>query len=160
MRVCGYFSPFEKVARTKNRPQADGLARERVGASFLAVDHADCRAHDETGVSEGLDRLQQRAPGGDDVLDQAHGFALLVDALHPVRRSVCLRRLANDQERPARGQGAGRRERDRAELGTSEPRGVWSVLGDLLRDSLTERGEDLGAGLEAVLVEVVARALA
>ena len=47
---------------------------------------------------------------------------------------------------------------DRAELGPGEPHRVRLVLGDRRGDPLAERPEQLGPRLEAVLVEVVARA--
>src|SRR5918911_4783722 len=98
MRFCGDFGLSQKLARTENRPETDGVARQRVGAALLAVDHADGSSHQQTRLAERFDALEQRAPGRDDVLDEADAFALVVDALEAVRGRVLLRRLADDQE--------------------------------------------------------------
>ena len=78
------------------------MAGERIRSSLFAVDDADRGVHDETDVAQRRDRVEQRAAGCDDVLDEAHALALLVRALEPVRRAVLLCLLADDQERQAR----------------------------------------------------------
>ena len=80
----------------------------------------------------------------------------LVGALDLVGGSVLLRLAAHDQKRLARGERGGRGERDRAELGAGEPLRVRLELGRFRRDARADRLEQLGRGLEAVLVEVVA----
>ena len=156
---CGYFR-VRAALPPKERPEPDGLPRERVRAALLAVDDADRRVHDEARLAQRLDRLEQGAAGGDDVLDEADALALLVRALDPFRGAVLLRRLAHDEERQAGLERRRRRERDGAELGPGEARRVRSVLAHGRRDALAERAQQLGPRLEAVLVEVVAGALA
>src|SRR5262249_52295463 len=58
MRFCWDFLRREQVSCPEERPQTDGVAREGVGSALLAIDHADRRAHHETGLSGGRDRLQ------------------------------------------------------------------------------------------------------
>ena len=136
------------------------MTRERIRSALFAVDDAHGRVHDETDVAQRVDRVEQRAAGRDDVLDEADALALLVRALETVRRAVLLRLLANDQERQAGVERGGGRERDGAELRRGEPRRVGRVLPHGRGDALAERPQQLGPRLEAVLVEVVARALA
>jgi len=80
------------------------VARERVRTAFLAVDDADGGVHDEAGFAQCVDRLEQRAAGCDDVLDEADSLAVVVHALDALRRAVVLGGLAHDQERQSRGQ--------------------------------------------------------
>ena len=133
--------------------------RERPPA-LLAVDDAHGRVHDEARVAQRVDRVEERAAGGDDVLDEAHALALLVRPFEPVAGAVFLRRLAHDEEWQPRFERRCGRKRDRAELGRREPRRVRRVRLDLGRDPVAERAQDVGPRLEAVLVEVVARPLA
>ena len=56
------------------------------------------------------------------------------------------------------GGGGGGGQRHRAELGAGQAHGIRLDLGNGLGDSLAQRAEQVGPGLEAVLVEVVARA--
>ena len=93
-----------------------------------------------SGLAQGLDRLDRRAAGGDDVLDEADALALgSNDAFEPVGGAVALRLLADDQERQPACERRRGRERHRAELGRREPHGVRLVLGDRGRDRLAER---------------------
>src|SRR3954449_7970673 len=101
MRFCGGFSHLQELGRTKERPQADGVAGERVHSALLAVDDADRRSALQTGLAQRLDGLDGGAAGGDDVLDQADLLARLEDALEPLAGSVALLLLADDQERQA-----------------------------------------------------------
>src|SRR5262249_6265323 len=89
-----------------------------------------------------------------------HSLARLEHSFEPVARSVALRFLPHDQEREARRERSGCCQSDRPELGSREPLRVGLDLRDGRRDPVAERLEELGSGLEAVLVEVVARALA
>src|SRR5439155_6361294 len=92
-------------------------------------------------------------------LDEADALALVVRTLELIPGPVLLRLLAHDQERQPGLERRSRREGDRTELGRREPRRVGCVLAHRRRDALAERAQQLGARLEAVLVEVVARAL-
>src|SRR4051794_18673246 len=157
MRICG---DFEQVGRPEERAQAHRVAREFVDAALFAVDHTDRVGYTQSGISEGLDRCERGPAGGDDVLDQADALALLEDALELLRRPVLLRGLADDQERQSRLERRRRGERDCAELRSCEAVGVRLVLAHRLGERLAERRQHIGARLEAVLVEVVARAAA
>src|SRR6186997_1275968 len=140
MRFCGGFLRWKQVSCSKKRHQTHSAARESVHSALLAIQHADCDSALETGLADGLDRVQQRTAGGDNVLDQADSLTGLEGAFEAVRGSVL------------RG-----RERDGTQLRPSEPRRVGLVLGDLGGEVLAERREHVRLRLEAVLVEVVAR---
>ena len=71
-----------------------------------------------------------------------------------------LARVADDHERQPRRERGRRRERDRAERGAGEPDRLRLVLPHGCGEALAQRAEQLGQRLEAVLVEVPARALA
>jgi hypothetical protein len=133
------------------------VACQSVDAALLAVDHADRRTADEPGLPERLYRLPGRTAGGDDVLDQADALPRLEHALEPVPGAVLLGLLAHDQEREARLERGGGGQGDRSELGAAEQVGLGVVRGDRGRDARSERAQELRPGLEAVLVEVVAR---
>src|SRR5689334_3591261 len=158
MRFCGGFHRFQNVAGPENRNEADALVAEGLGSALLAIDDADGRADDETGRTKRLHRLHERAARRDHVLDEADEIALFVRAFEPVRRAVLLRRLPHDHEREAARERARRRQRDGAELRACEADRVGLELLDRGGDAVAERTEDVRARLEAVLVEVVARA--
>src|SRR3954451_12682958 len=160
MRLSGTFWQLEQLVRTEERAQLHAGLRQRLRASFLAVDDTGRRAADEAGSADRLDGLEQRTPGGDDVLDEAHPLAPLVDTLEPVRRPVLLRLLAHDQERQARRQRRGSRQRDGAELGPREPRRGRLDVARGAREPRAERAEQVRPRLETVFVEVPARAAA
>src|SRR5438309_3036734 len=134
------------------------MSRELVHAALFAVDDADHSAADETRLAYGLYSRNRCTSRGYDVLDEAHDLPRLELALEPVVRPVALRLLADDQEREAGLEGRGGGKRDRAELRAGEAGGLRLVLADLAREALAERAQQLGARLEAVLVEVVRRA--
>ena len=136
------------------------MTRQFVAAALLPIDHADGRFARQTGLAERLDGVQRGPAGGDHVLEQADPLALLEDAFEPVGGAVLLRRLADEQERQPGGERRGRRERNGAELGAGEAGRVRLLLRDGVGERLAQRAEQVGAGLEAVLVEVVARAAA
>ena len=96
MRICGH---FYELGGPEEGPEANGVARELVDAAFFAVDDADRGGYTQSGLANGLHGVDQRAAGGDDVLDQAYGLAFLVHSFEPVRGAVVLRGLAHDQER-------------------------------------------------------------
>src|SRR4051794_40677741 len=136
------------------------MAREGVGSALLAIDHADGRVHDETCATQRLERVEERSAGGHDVLDETDTLPRFVRPFETVAGPVLLRLLAHDHERQARLERGRSRERNRTELGGSKPRRVRCVLAHGRGYALPERPQDLRASLEAVLVEVVARALA
>src|SRR5206468_13126771 len=81
-------------------------------------------------------------------------------ALEPLVRAVALRRLARDLEREPRFERRRRRERDSPELRACDHCRIGRVLADACGDALAECAQEVGPRLEAVLVEVVARAFA
>src|SRR5579864_1389982 len=155
MRFCGAFRGPQELSCPEDRPETHRPPGESVGTALLAVDDAHRGLHLQARVAQRLDRLQQGAAGGDDVLDEAHRLALLERPLEPVAGSVLLRLLANDQEREPRLERRGRCERNRAELRRSEARRDRGVLDNLGGDPLAECAQEVGPRLEAVLVEVV-----
>ena len=62
--------PLQQGSCPIERTEAHTLARESVRAALLAVDDAHRCTHDETGLAGGADRLEERAAGRDDVLDE------------------------------------------------------------------------------------------
>src|SRR2546425_3150369 len=158
MRLCGPFSPSGELRDPEERMQLDICARERLGPALLAVDDTDGISDLERRLPQRLDGGDRGTAGGDDVLDQADDLALLEDALEPLRRAVPLGLLADDQEREPRGERGRRGERDRTELRPREPCGGRLDLAHGLGERRPERAEDVRLRLEAVLVEVVARA--
>src|SRR5206468_2202086 len=73
-RKKGPSDRLEDLAGAENRAQPDSLTREGIGSAFLAIDDAHRRSYGQTGLAQRLDRVQQRAPGGDHILDETHGF--------------------------------------------------------------------------------------
>ena len=112
----------------------------------------------EPRVAQRLHRRESGSTRRDDVLHEAHALARIEHALEPFAGPVALRFLADDEERQARSERGCGRERDGAELGPGDPRRVGLVLAHLGRQTLTERAQQPGLSLEAVLVQVVARA--
>src|SRR4051794_31440047 len=106
MRFCGSFVRFENLARTENRPEPDGVPRERVRPALLAVDDADGRPHRQARVAQPLNSGQERPARGDHVLDQADAITGGVRTLDAIRGAVILCRLAHDQKRQPGGEGA------------------------------------------------------
>jgi hypothetical protein len=157
MRFCGGFVCGKQLSCPKKGHETGSAARESVHSSFLPIDDTDHDSALETGLAKNLECLDGSTAGGDDVLDEADPIAGFPGSFEPVRGSVLLRRLAHDEERELRREGSSRRERDGTELRAGEPYGVRLVLADCDRDVLAERGEQVWPGLEAVLVEVVAR---
>ncbi len=158
MRFCGGFLGRKPLSCPKKGHETGSAARESVGSALLAIDHADCDPALETGLAKGVERLDGGSAGRDDVLDEADPLARLVRAFEAVRRPVLLRLLADDQERKPRRERGGGGEGDGAQLRAGEPDRVRLVLGDRRGDVLAEGGEQVGPRLEAVLVQVVARA--
>src|SRR5438093_9024955 len=160
MRLCGTFRPLRDLGEPKERLEAHSDACERVGSALLSIDHADDVTDLDPGLAERLDRLHGGPSGSDHVLDEAGQLALFIGPLQAIAGAVGLRLLADDQERKARGQRRRCRERNRAELGAGKPDRVRLEGVGRLCNRLPQRAEQLGAGLEAVLVEVEARAAA
>ena len=73
MRICGRSSRSSE-ARKSGRSRTR-VARELVDAALLAVDDADRVRHPQARLAQRLDRLDRRAAGGDDVLDEADALA-------------------------------------------------------------------------------------
>jgi YihY family inner membrane protein len=136
------------------------MPREGVRAALLAVDDAHRGRAFQPRVAQRLHRRQGRSAGRDDVLDEAYALPGLEHALEPFVRPVALRLLADDEKRQAGGERGRGRERHGAELGSGDPRCVRLVLSHLCRQAFAEGAQQLGLRLEAVLVEVVARAAA
>src|SRR5690242_19504287 len=151
MRFCGGFLPLQQVFYPEERTEPDGVARESVRPTLLAVDHTDCRTDDETCFANRLDRLDERSARGHDVLDEAHGLARLEGAFDAVRGSVLLRGIADHEEREPRGERRGRGEDDAAEHRRGESCSPGLVLAHRGRDALPERREEVRPRLEAVL---------
>src|SRR4051794_2803002 len=112
MRVCGTFSGCEDFRGRKQPAQTYSVRREILLAALLAIDHADSGFAYETGLAERLDGSREGASGGHDVLDEADALAGLEDAFDALRGAVVLRGLADEQEREARLERRGRRERN------------------------------------------------
>src|SRR5438105_11033617 len=159
MRVCNAFYGIPYLRGRKQGPQSHGVTGELVDAALLAVDHAHRSSADEPLLTQRFDRRDQGAARGDHVLDDADLLAGFELALDPPRRPVALRLLADEQEREPRRERPRRSEHDRAELGAREARRVRSMLADHVRDQLAQLPQQLRPRLEAVLVEVVRRAL-
>src|SRR5947209_8771282 len=136
------------------------MPRELVHTALFAVDDADRRAAGEPRLAQGLDGRKSRAAGGDDVLDEANALSRLERALQAICGSVVLCVLAHDEERQSRLERCGGGECDGAELRTGDPHGLGIVLADLRSKPLAKRAKKVGPRLEAVLVEVIARAAA
>src|SRR5205823_4278833 len=98
MRVCSTLSGSENLRGRKQRPQPDGVPRELVDAALLAVDNAHGGAADETRLAERLDRRDESAARGHDVLHDAHLVARLELPLEPLGGAVALRLLADEEE--------------------------------------------------------------
>ena len=117
MRFCGGFRRFPAPLRPGKA--AEGAPRGARGRPLRPPRGRRRRPPWSTSrpASRSASTASTAAPaGGDDVLDEADALALLVDPLEPVGGAVLLRLLADDQERQARRERGGRRERDRAEL--------------------------------------------
>ncbi len=134
------------------------MPREGVDAALLAVDDAHRGGAFEPCVAQRLDRREGGSARRHDVLHEADALPGLEDPLEPFVRPVTLRFLADDEERQARSERGCGGKRDGAELRPGDLRRVRLVLAHLGRQTLAERAQQLGLRLEAVLVEVVARA--
>src|SRR6266545_409095 len=158
MRLCGGFLRFEQLSCTKQGHQSGSTAGESVHSAFLPIDDADGNSTLQTSLPERFQGFQGGSAGGDDVLDETYALARFVVAFEPLLRPVLLRRLAHNQEGQAGRERRCRRQRNRPQLGTGQPHRVRLVLGDGGCEVLAERGEQVRPGLEAILVEVIARA--
>src|SRR5919197_1813287 len=157
MRLCGDFRGRKEVGGREERSEPHSVAPELLGAALLAIDDADGSPHRQPRRAEGLDRLEQRASGGHNVLDDADRFACCELALDALCGAVVLRRLADDQERQSRRERPRSGQRDRAELRAGEARRLGCVFACGGGDAYAECGKEVGPRLEAILVEVVAR---
>src|SRR6187200_52507 len=107
LRLCKSY----QLRGPKQWPQSDPDTGERVHPALLAIDDADRRPAGQPGLAERLDRGHRGAARGDHVLGEADAFAFLEDAFEAVAGAVLLGLLADDQERQARGERGGGRER-------------------------------------------------
>src|SRR5262245_50522099 len=155
MRVCGTFCRLGDLIRDEQRAQTHATARERVGAALLSIDDTDGGSALETGVTNRVDGSESGAARGDNVLDETHELARRKRPFEPVRGAVLLLLLADDQERQAARERRRRGKRDGSELRRRHADRIRLVRLDLGGDRFTERGEEVRASLEAVLVEVV-----
>ena len=158
IRVCGTFSCFRKVGNSKQRHKPHAKPGQSVASAFLAVDHADSMTDGQVGIAQSLDGTRGGPARSDHVLDEADELARLGDALQAVVGAVALRLLADDQKRQSGRERCRGRERDRAQLGAGESNRVGLRGANRIRERLSERRQQLGPRLEAVLVEVVGRA--
>src|SRR5579859_368689 len=160
MRFCGAFHPGQELSGPENGEKPYRFPCERLVSALFAVDDADGGGDDEARGAQRVDRCEQRAARGDDVLDEAHGLAGFVGPFEPLAGAVLLRLLADDEERQAAFERRRSRERDGAKLWAGEPVRVRCVLAHRRGDAPAERAQEVGPRLEAVLVEVVPRPLA
>ena len=160
MRFCGGFRSRKPLSCSKQGHETGSTARQGVGSALLAIHHADCDSALEAGFAKRIERLDGGSARGNDVLDEADALARLVRTLEAVRSPVVLRLLADDQERNAGGERRGRGEGDGSQFRAGEPHRLRLVLGNRRSDVLAEGRQQVRLGLEAVLVEVVARAAA
>jgi hypothetical protein len=158
MRFCGGFLRSKQLSCPKKGHKTGSATRESVHSALLAIDHADRDLALETGLAKRLESLDGGPAGRDDILDEADALARFVDPFQAVRGPVLLRLVADDQERHARGERRCRGKDDCAQLRARNSNRFGLVLRDGGGDVLAEHREKVGASLEAVLVEVVARA--
>src|SRR5581483_3888786 len=95
MRFCGAFRGVQELSGPEDRPETHRPPGERVRAALLAVDDTRRGLHQQARVTQRRDRLQQGAPGGDDVLDEAHRLPLLERPFETIAGAVLLRLLAH-----------------------------------------------------------------
>ena len=160
MRFCGGFLCREQVYCPKKGHKTGSTAGESVDSALLAIDHTDGDPALQTGLPERLESLNRGSSRGDDVLDEADALAWFEDPFQAIRSPVLLRLVADDQERQARGERGCRGEDDCTQLRARDAHGFRLVLRNRGGDVVTEHGQQVGPGLEAVLVQVVARAAA
>jgi hypothetical protein len=158
MRFCGAFSGRQELGSGEKCPQNDRVTGESGGSALLAIDDADRGSALQAGLPKRLDGLHGRASGGHHVLHETHSFAGLELAFEAFGRTVVLRLLAHDHERQAGMERRRGKQRDGSELGAREPGRVGLGLRDGVSDPGAERLQQLRPRLEAVLVQVVARA--
>src|SRR5438874_9799290 len=158
MRICGDKRGLQELGGPKERPQPHRVPRESVDPALLAVDDADGRSALETRLAQRLDGPDRGASRGDDVLDETGQRAGLEAALEPILSAVALDLLAHDHEGEPGGERRRCGEGDGAELGTGEESRGGLVLPHRGGDPPAELGEEVWPCLEAVLVQVVARA--
>ena len=77
MRFCGGFLHRQQLSCPKKGHKAGSAARQSVGSALLAVEHADRDSAFQAGFADGIERLDDGAAGGDDVLYEAHALARL-----------------------------------------------------------------------------------
>src|SRR6186997_3151936 len=157
MLLSGTFAQLQQVARAEERTESHAETSERVGTAFLAVDDADGVPDDETLVTDGRHRLRERSAGGDDVLEEAHQLTRCENPLDAFGRAVFLGFTAHDDEGQTGRHCCRSCQRHRPESGAGKPNSVRLGVAYGARECLAERTENLGLGLEPVLVEVPGR---
>ena len=116
---------------------------------------------DQTGCPQRLDRRDQRAARGDDVLDHEHALARLEHALDAALGAVLLGRPCARSGTGCRVASAGAAASGTApSSGPASRSGAGSLAAASSAERLADRPEQRRIGLEAVLVEVDGRALA
>ena len=133
------------------------MPRELFGSALFAVDDADGCTADETGFPNRFDSLKSGSALCHYVLDQADQLPRFAYTFELVLRSIPLCLLAHNQKRQLGSKRGSGGKGNRTELRGGETNGARLVLGHCDSDSLAERSKQLGHGLEAVLVEVIAR---
>ena len=124
----------QDVRGREEAAEADGVPRELVHAPLFAVDDADRGAALEARIAERLHGRKRGPARRDDVLHEANALAWLKHAFEPIRGSVVLCVLANDEKRKPRLERRRGRERDGAELWPGDAHGLRLVLADQPRE--------------------------
>ena len=160
MRLFGLVRP-RRFRRTEQRLQAHAETSKGVGSALFPVDDANGRAALQGQLPAVPGRHLPRAAGCDHVLDEADTLSFLVTRPRSGWRSRTpsprLRTIRNGRPEASEAAAASA---TAPSSGHGEPLRVRLELGRRPRRSAAERLEQLGPRLEAVLVEVVGRALA
>src|SRR5438876_4854900 len=96
-------SPLQEVAGFVERTKRKARLREGFAGAFFAIHHGEHQRDLAAGIAHRFDRLQRRAAGGGDVLDDHHALALqalaLGQSLDREPGAMLLRFLANEERR-------------------------------------------------------------
>src|SRR5262245_42270534 len=97
----GESSVLQELACLVQRAERQPCFRERLGGTFLAIDHGEDQRDIAAGLAYGFHRLHRRAACRGDVLDDDDALALQAFALgepfHRKPRAVLLRLLAHEE---------------------------------------------------------------
>src|SRR4029450_6163720 len=158
MPLCASVVQSQQLLGAKERAKTPAEARERVGAALLAIDHTDRVPDDQTLLAKGGHRLAESPSGRDDGLDEAHELAGLERALDAFGRAVFLGLTADDDEWQIGRHRCRSGQRDGTESRSGETHGVGLARRGRVRYATSEGAQQVRVRLEAVLVQVVARA--